>query len=81
MVDIPIITAGPVTRTQRGNVILIMNQYAYVESGCTIHSCVQMEIFQSDIDDKSLKIPVGKQYITTLDGYCIPLNIKSCYHA
>ena len=76
MVDIHIVTAGAVTRTQRGDVILIMNQYAYIENGRTIHSCAQMEIFQSDVNDKSLKIPGGKQCITTLDGYCIPLNIK-----
>ena len=77
MVDIQIVTAGAVIRTQRGDVILIMNQYEYVESGRTIHSCAQMEMFQSDVNDKSLKTPVGKQCITTLDGYCIPLNIKS----
>ena len=45
-----------------------MNQYAYVESGRTIHSCAQIEMFQNDVNDKSPKIPGYKQYITTLSG-------------
>ena len=36
--DIPIVTCGAVVSTQRGNVILIMNQYAHVRNGKTIHS-------------------------------------------
>ena len=42
IVDIPIVTAGAVVKTQRGSVILIMNQYAHVGNSKTIHSCGQM---------------------------------------
>ena len=73
--DIPIVTAGGVTRTQRREVIIILHQYAYVHGGKTIHSCDQMEMFQNDDNDKSLKVPGRKQCITTLDGYFIRLNI------
>ena len=71
------ITAGTVTRIQLGEIIITMHQYVYVQSGKIINSCGQMEMFQNDVNDKSLKISGGKKCITTLDGYCIPLNIHS----
>ena len=77
IVDIPIVTAGAVVSTQRGPVILVMHQYAYIGRGKTIHSSGQMEMFQNDVNDKSLKVAGGLQRICAPDGYCIPLNIKS----
>ena len=44
--NIQIVTAGGVTRTQRGEVILILNQYAYVGKGTSIHSSPQMESYK-----------------------------------
>ena len=38
LVDIPIVTAGAVINTQKGEVIAVMNQYAYPGKGKTIHS-------------------------------------------
>ena len=38
MTDIPIVTAGGVTKIQRGEVVLILNQYAYVGKGSSIQS-------------------------------------------
>ena len=75
--DIPIVTAGAVVKTQRGPIVVIMNQYAHIGHGKTIHSCGQMEMFGQDVNDKSMKVPGGLQRIATQDGYCIPLNIKS----
>ena len=72
--DIPIVTAGGVVTTQKGEIIAIMHQYAYVGKGRTIHSCGQMEAYKQTVHDKSLKVG-GKQRIETLDGYIIPLNI------
>jgi hypothetical protein len=47
----------------------------------TIHSCGQMEWFKQDVDDKSIKVGgqqlSGQQHIKTLDGYAMPLNVKS----
>src|SRR5687768_3205790 len=74
--DIPIVTAGGVVNTQRGEVIAIMHQHAYVGKGKTIHSCGQLEAHKQDVHDKSIKIG-GKQRIVTLDGYIIPLNIRN----
>jgi hypothetical protein len=53
IVDIPIVTAGAVVNTQRGEVIIIMNQYAWTKKGKTIHSSGQMEWYKQDADDKS----------------------------
>ena len=37
--DLPLVTAGAVVRTDRGDVLLLMHQYAYMRDGKTIHSC------------------------------------------
>ena len=75
--NIPIVTAGAVTRSQHGPVIIIMNQYAYIAGGKTIHSSGQMEAFKNDVNDKSIKVSGGTQCITTPDDHAFPLNIKS----
>ena len=56
--------------TQKGEVIAIMHQYAYVGKGKTIHSCGQMEAHKQIVHDKSIKVG-GKQCIETLDGYTL----------
>jgi hypothetical protein len=76
IVDIPIVTAGAVVNTQRGEVIIIMHQYAWTKKGKTIHSSGQMEWYKHDVDDKSRRVG-GKQRIQTIDGYYIPINIQS----
>jgi hypothetical protein len=76
IVNIPIVTAGAVIKTQRGEVIAIMHQYAHTGKGKTIHSSGQLEWYKQLVDDRSIKVG-GKQHIKTLDGYVIPLDIKS----
>lgn len=75
--EIPIVTAGGVVCTQHGDVIAIMHQYAWHGKGKTIHSSGQLEFFQNDVNDKSVKVSGGLQRIRTLDGYVLPLNIRS----
>ena len=65
VVDVPIVTAGAIISTQHGRVILILNQYAYIGNGKTIHSSGKMEIFGNEVNDKSMKVPGGLQCITT----------------
>ena len=48
--DIPIVTAGGVTKTQKGDVILILHQYAYVGKGTSIHSSAQIEAYENHVD-------------------------------
>ena len=75
MTNLHIVTAGGVITTQHGEAILIMHQYAHIPNGKTIHSCIQVEQFGNNVDDRSIKLSKGKQLITTLDGYAIPLNM------
>jgi hypothetical protein len=77
MTDIQLVQAGAVTKTQKGDVIIIMNQYAHSPTAKTIHSSAQMEAYKADVNDKSTKVPGGLQRIKTLDGYVIPLNIRA----
>ena len=76
MPDIPIVTAGGVVNTQKGEVILVMNQYASIRKGKTIHSSGQLESFGATVDDKSIKVG-GYQRIITPDGYIIPLQVRN----
>ena len=75
--DLPIVTVGGVVPSQRGDVIAIMHQYAYLGEGKTIHSSGQLEMFHNDVNDKSLKVSGGLQRIKTQDGYVHPLNINN----
>jgi hypothetical protein len=54
-----------------------MHQYAYIGCGRTIHPSAQLEWYQNNVNDHSLKIQGGLQCITTLDGYVHPINIVS----
>ena len=74
--DVPSVTAGGVTQTISGEVIAILNQYAYHGKGKTIHSSGQIEFFKNLVDDRSVKVG-GKQHIKTNDGFTIPISIKS----
>jgi hypothetical protein len=75
--SIPIVTAGAVARSQRGDVLLIMHQYAYhPQQGRSIHSSCQLESFANDVNDKSIHVPGGLQRIQTVDGYVFPLSIR-----
>ena len=76
--NLEIVTAGAVVKTQRGEVILILNQYAYMPECKTIHSCPQIEHFKGVVNDKA---PVNNNgttpYIKTLEGFMIPLQIRN----
>ena len=74
--NISIMTAGGVTMSQHGPVIVILNQYAGIGHGHTIHSSPQLEAYGNDVKDRSIKeVQGGLQRITTLDGYVFPINI------
>ena len=71
--DLPIVTAGGVVSSQRGEVIIILHQYAYIGKGNSIHSCLQLEAYKNHVDDKSIHHG-GKQIITTIENYIHPLD-------
>jgi hypothetical protein len=70
-----LVTAGAVTHSNRGTVILIMHQYAHSGKGHCIHSSPQLEWNGVDVDDKSARVG-GKQRLVTFDGFSIPINIR-----
>ena len=74
--DLPICTVAATVKSNKGPIIIIMHQYAYLGKGKSIHSSAQMEHYQNIVDDKSNRVG-GKQCIKTLDGYIIPLNIQN----
>ena len=70
-----VVTDATLLNTSQGKVIGIFNEYAYLGKGSSIHSSGQLEWFQTNVDEKSVKVG-GTQLITTLDGYSVPLLIK-----
>jgi hypothetical protein len=74
--NIDIGTVGGLIMTQKGPVIGVMNNYAVLNKGYTIHSPGQFEWCKNNINDKSINVPGDLQCIKTLDGYIIPLSIK-----
>ena len=74
---LPIATFTGIVESHLGLICLIMHQYAYHGKDKTIHSCIQVEHHGNDVNDRSIKLKGGKQCITTLDGYSIPLQIRS----
>jgi hypothetical protein len=72
--QLKMVDGSAVIQTQKGPVIGIFRQYAYLGQHRSIHSSGQMEHFLSDVNDRSLKV-TGKQRIKTNEGYVIPLDI------
>jgi len=75
--NLPLVTAGGVVRSNRGDIILIMNQYAHMADGKTIHSSGQMEWFSLEVQDKTKRSTGDMPYIKTLEGYVIPLAVRN----
>ena len=75
--DVPIVTAGGVINTTKGDVIGIFHQYAHINKGASIHSSVQLEAYKQDVNDRSRRVPGGLQRIVTVDGYEIPLAFRN----
>ena len=71
--DLQIVTAGGVIPSQRGPVIIILHQYAYLGKGNSIHACIQLESYKNKVDDREMACN-ETQTITTPDGYVNPLN-------
>ena len=70
-----VVTAASLLNTPQGKVIGILNEYAYLWKGSSIHSSGQLEWLQTNVHETSVKIG-GTQLINTLDGYSVPLLIK-----
>ena len=75
LTHLKVVDATARVMTNKGPIILILQQYAYLGQGATIHSAGQLEWGGNTVYDKSLKVKGGKQCIVTVDGYIIPIDI------
>ena len=74
--DLELVHAAAVVRSHRGEVILILRQYAYMPDGKTIMSPIQMEKYGCVIHDQTPLIGKKKiPFLQTPDGYKIPMRI------
>jgi hypothetical protein len=71
-----IVTSQALICTHKGNAIATFHQMALLGKGKSILSCLQMEAFGADINDRSRLLPGGKQRIV-IDGYQLPLDFKN----
>ena len=76
VLDIPICIVGAYSMSNRGPVILIFNEVAYVGKNQSIISAIQMEDYGLHVEDKSQALG-GKARISTPDGYIFPLSTIS----
>ena len=73
--DLDVVTAATLLNIPQGKVIGMINEYAYLWKGSSIHSSGHLEWLQTNVDETSVKVG-GTQLINTLDGYSVPLLIK-----
>ena len=71
-----LVTAQALVTTHKGEAIATFHQMALLGKGKSILSCIQMESFGADINDRSRLLPGGKQRIL-IDGYQLPLDIQN----
>ena len=72
----PYVLLQGLIQTQHGPVIGVFHQYAHQGTGKTIHSVSQLCHFGTIVDNTPRHFG-GKQRLETLDGYIIPLSIRS----
>ena len=72
--SLPMVDATAKTMTDKGEVILILRNYAYHGVNRTLHSSGQIEWYKNKVYDGSIKAG-GRQVVITQDGYYIPINI------
>ena len=74
--NLPVVSAGGITRTPTGDVIIIVNQAAYMPEGRTILSTVQLEHYKIRVDERPKKVTGKTPSIITLEGIEIPMSTR-----
>ena len=67
-------TAGGITSTTVGEVVLVMHQRNYHGKNKKMHSSPQIEKYKNVVDEKSSKVGCG-QNMTALNKHKIPIYI------
>ena len=71
-----IVKAQSFISTHEADAIATFHQMALLGKGNSTLSCLQMEAFGADINDRSRLLPGGKQRIV-IDGYQLPLDFTN----
>ena len=74
--NLPMVSARATIATNKGPIIGIFHQYAYLGKGKSIHSSPQLEHGGLEVYDKSCKLG-GLQCIKIPAGYTIPLAVRN----
>ena len=74
--SLPLITAAGVTKSQSGDILVMIHQAAFMPDGKTILSAGQMEWNKCTVDDKPKAITGRTPSISTPDGYQIPISVR-----
>jgi hypothetical protein len=74
--NLKIARVGGVTKSSKGDIIIIINQAAYMPDGRTILSTGQMEHFKIKVNDKSKRVTGKTPSIITLEGQEIPMETR-----
>ena len=74
--NLKIARVGGVTKSSIGDLIIIINQAAYMPDGRTIISTGQLEYYKTRVNDKSKKITGKTPSIITLEGQEIPMETR-----
>ena len=72
--NIPVGTVGSLSISNRGPVILIINEAAYTGKHTSILSRIQIQAYNNCVDDRPLSLG-GRQRIITPEGYVFPLSV------
>ncbi len=74
--NLELVQAGGVTQTPKGDIIVIVNQAAWMPDGRTILSTGQLEYFKIKVDERAKRITGNTPKIVTLEGYEIPISTR-----
>ena len=74
--NLKIAKVGGVTKSSIGDIIVIINQAAYMPDGRTILSTGQLEYYKTKVNDKSKKITGKTPSIITLEKQEIPMETR-----
>ena len=75
--NLRIVKAGGVVRSNKGEIILVMNEYAHMPNAKSIHSCGQLEHYKTSVYEKSPKVTGKTPCLMTIEGHVIPISIIS----
>ena len=74
--DLPLVQAGATVKSNRGPVILIVNQAAALDDDLTILAPAQLEHYKWNVHEKSPHITGETPYLESPEGYKFPLSIR-----